>query len=104
MFFPMEIMLQPREMDNCQQEIYNFQRELDNCHGNWIIASGNFPIAVEKMIFPVGDEFFLRGNYLFPISDHPSLMEILVLPYGKNVYRKAVGFFLRGKNRRLQKK
>jgi hypothetical protein len=73
MFLPMEIMLQPREMDNCLREIYHFQRELDNFCGNWIIASGNFPFAVEKMIFPVGDELFLTGNYPFPISEDPSL-------------------------------
>ncbi len=74
MFFPMEIMLQPREMDNCLREIYNFQREFDDFSGNWIIASGNFPIAVEKMIFPPGDELFLTGNYRFPMSEDPSLM------------------------------
>jgi hypothetical protein len=74
MFLPMEIMLQPREMDNCLREIYNFQQELDNFCGNWIIASGNFPFAVEKMIFPVGDELFLTGNYPFPMSEDPSLM------------------------------
>jgi hypothetical protein len=72
----MEIMLQPQEMDHCLQEIYNFQRELDNFWGNWIIASGNFPFAMEKMIFPPGDELFLTGNYPFPMSEDPSLMEI----------------------------
>jgi hypothetical protein len=103
MFFPLEIMLQPRKMDNCQREIYNFQQELDNFHGNWIIASGNFPIAVEKMIFPVGNELFLAGNYLFPMSEDPSLMEILVCLKEKMFSRKVVDFFLWEKNRRLQK-
>ena len=74
MFLPMEIMLQPLEMDNCLREIYNFQREIDNFYVNWIIASGNFPFAVEKMIFPGGNELFLIGNYPFPISEDPSLM------------------------------
>src|SRR5688572_6952290 len=86
MFFPLEIMLQPREMDNCRREIYNFQRELDNCYGNWIIASGNFPFAVEKMIFPVGNELFLIGNYPFPMSE-------VCFPCGNYVLLAAVNFF-----------
>ena len=79
MFLPMEILLQPREMDNCLREIYNCQRELYNFCGNWIIAGGNFPFAVEKMIFPPGEELFLTGNYPFPMSEDPSLM-------GKNFF------------------
>jgi hypothetical protein len=65
-----------------------FRWKLDCSRGKWIIscgnyiiaaeigiiASGNFPITVEKMIFPVGAELFLTGNYLFLMSEDPSLM------------------------------
>jgi hypothetical protein len=117
MFFPMEIMLQPWELDNCLLEIYNFQRELDNFCGNWIIASGNFPFAVEKMIFPVGDELFLMGKYPYPMSElcFPCgnyvllaamkffSLEIILRSFTKISRSMAINFFSWEKNRRLQK-
>jgi hypothetical protein len=90
-------------MDNCLREIYNFQQELYNFCGNWIIASGNFPFAVEKMIFPVREELFLTGNFPFPMSEDPSLMGNTCLPTEKMFFRAAMNFFSWEKNRRLQK-
>jgi hypothetical protein len=105
MFLPMEIMLQPREMDHCLREIYNFHRELDNCYGNWIIASGNFPFAVEKMIFPVGEELFLMRNYVFPCGNYVLLaavnffsLEIILRSFAKMLRSMEMGFSYGKKN------
>jgi hypothetical protein len=102
MFFPLEIMLQPREMYNCRREIYNFHRELYNFYGNWIIASGNFPFAVEKMIFPVGDELFLIGNYVFLHGNYVLLaamnffsLEIILRSFAKILRSMEMNFFYR---------
>jgi hypothetical protein len=99
----MEIMLQPRVMDNSQREIYNF-------HGNWIIASGNLPFAVEKMIFPVGNELLSMRNYVFPCGNYVLLAavkffsrEIILRSFAKILRSMAMNFFSWEKNRRLQK-
>jgi hypothetical protein len=102
MFFPMEIMLQLQEIDNCRREIYNFQRELDNFCGSWIIASGNFPIAVEKMIFPVGNELFPMRNYVFLHGNYVLLaavnffsLEIILRSFAKMLRLMEMSFFSR---------
>ena len=101
----MEIMLQPLEMDNCLRENYNFQRELDNFCWNLIIVSGNFPFAVEKMIFPVGDELFPMRNYVFLHGNYVLLaavnffsLDIILRSFAKMLRSMEIGFSYGKKN------